>query len=254
MKSRWIALVCGASLVLALAPRLAQAQGTTSSSSGTNTSTTASNSSQLLSNSTTGGSSASGQTISAAIGSGLVTNTTTIAATSGTPSATTIPSSSNPFGPSYVNFYTLGVPSLYQGKFGAQNVAPNLTGTMGKYIYVPTPSANNGAAAAANNQVLGFSTFASGPRAPSYTTAFAESTPLILPKLATVQADARDAITRSTMLKNKASIQVGTDGAVVMLTGTVGSETERATAEGMVRMTPGVQDVLNRLVVDPSKK
>ena len=60
-----------------------------------------------------------------------------------------------------------------------------------------------------------------------------------------MQADARDAIARSSMLKNKDNINVGVNGTVVTLSGTVNSETERSVAEGMVRMTPGVGDVLN---------
>jgi len=250
MKSRrLIALVFGASLLLASAPRLAQAQTTSASGpAGTTTSTA-----------TTGGggggaaSSTSTSTVSAAIGSGLVTNVATIAASSGTPSATTVPSNSNLFGSNYVNYFTLGLPANYQKKFGAQNTS-GMTGTFGKYIYVANPSANNAAAPAASNQALGFSTFAQGPRAPAYSTAFAETFPVVLPQLATVQAEARDAIARSSMLKNRTSIQVGTNGAIVLLNGTVGSDTERSVAEGMIRMTPGVQDVQNNLVVDPSKK
>lgn len=56
------------------------------------------------------------------------------------------------------------------------------------------------------------------------------------------------------MLKNKDSIRVVTNGPVVLLNGSVGSETERLTAEGMVRMTPGVADVQNNLVVNPNMK
>lgn len=254
MKSRrWIALVCGAGLLVASVPHLARAQGTSSSttSSGSNLLPTTTSTS---SSSAGGATSSSSSTVSANIGQGLVQSASTVAANSGTPSATTIPSNANPFGPSYVNYFTLGQPSLYNNKFGAQNITGNLTGTFGKYIYVPNPSANNAAAPAATNQALGFSTFSQGPRAPAYTTAFAETFPVVLPNLATAQADARDAIARSSMLKNKASIQVGMNGAIVMLTGAVGSETERATAEGMVRMTPGVTGVQNNLVVDPSKK
>jgi hypothetical protein len=237
---RMIALVFGASL--ALAPRLALAQttGTTTTGSGFAGST-----------GSTGGTAS--QTVSPAIGSGLVNSAATIAATSGTPSATTIPSNANYLGSSFVNYFTLGQPQNYQNKFGAQNITPNITGTFGKYIYVANPSTSTGGAASAQTMGVGFSTFPQ-PRAASYTTSFAESFPVIRPEIGQVQAEARDTIARSSMLKNKDSIQVAMNGPVVLLTGSVGSETERITAEGMVRMTPGVAEVQNNLVVDPSKK
>jgi hypothetical protein len=253
MKSRrLIALVIGAGLLLVSAPRMAEAQvQSTSASSPAGTSTAS-----LLSNSTTSSSSggASAQTFNpATVGQGLVTSATTLAATSGTPSATTIPSSANPFGPNYVNYFTLGQPSVYTNKFGAQNITGNLTGTFGKYIYVANPATSAGAASTTPTSGIGFTTFPT-PRAPLYTTAFAESFPVTRPQLSQVQADAKDAIARSSMLKNKDSIQVVMNGPVILLSGAVGSETERITAEGMVRMTPGVGDVQNNLVVDPSKK
>jgi hypothetical protein len=242
---RWIALVCGASLLLALKQLPAQAQ---TSSSGTGLTAGSS-----LAGSNGSSSGLTSQSVSPAIGSGLVTSATTIAASSGTPSATSTPSNANPFGSTYVNYFTLGQPQNYQGKFGAQNVTPNITGTFGKYIYVANPSTTTGGASAATTQGVGFSTFPQ-PRAPVYTTAFAENFPVVRPTIAQVHADASDAIARSSMLKNKDTIQVVTNGPVVLLNGSVGSETERITAEGMVRMTPGVADVQNNLVVDPSKK
>lgn len=143
---RWIALVCGASLLLALTHRPAQAQTSSSGGTGLTGSSLAGSS----------GSSSSGgltsQTVSPAIGSGLVTSATTIAASSGTPSATSTPSSANPWGSTYVNYFTLGQPQNYQGKFGAQNVTPNITGTFGKYIYVANPSTSTGGASASNTQ------------------------------------------------------------------------------------------------------
>ena len=244
---RWIALVCGASLLLALTHRPAQAQTSSSGGTGLTGSSLAGSS----------GSSSSGgltsQTVSPAIGSGLVTSATTIAASSGTPSATSTPSSANPWGSTYVNYFTLGQPQNYQGKFGAQNVTPNITGTFGKYIYVANPSTSTGGASASNTQAVGFST-GTQPRTPVYTTGFADNFPVIRPTIAQVQADASDAIARSSMLKNKDSIRVVTNGPVVLLNGSVGSETERLTAEGMVRMTPGVADVQNNLVVNPNMK
>jgi BON domain len=246
MRSRQaIALLCGASLVLALAPRLVQAQASTASSS--------SNLLPTTSSSGGGGGGSTSQSVSPAVGSGLINSATTIAASSGTPSATSIPSNANVLGSSYVNYFTLGQSQNYQGKFGAQNVTPNITGTFGKYIYVPNPSTSTGGASTTPTQGIGFSTFGQ-PRAPVYTTSFAETFPIVRPELSQVQVDARDAIARSSLLKNRGSIQVTMNRGVVQLTGSVGSETERITAEGMVRMTPGVAEVQNNLVVDSSKR
>ncbi len=246
---RWIALVLfGASLLPALAPRPAQAQtsGTTGSSLGGSS----------LGGSSGGSSGATGSSTSSLLPTGsslLSTSATTISATSGTPSATSIPSTANPFGNSYVSPITLGLPQNYQGKFGPQNVTGNITGTFGKYIYVANPSTSTGGASSTPTQGMGFTTFPQ-PRAPVYTTGFAETFPVSRPTIAQVEADARDAIARSSMLKNKGSIRVDTNGSVVLLSGSVGSETERLTAEGMVRMTPGVAEVQNNLQVDPSRK
>lgn len=253
MKTRQaIAWAFGATLLLAMAPRLAHAQA--SSSSGlTSGGVTPSTGLSGGSSSGGGGGGTSSSTLSASVTSGLVSSAQTIAATAGTPSATTIPSNANVIGPSYVNYFTLGQPSVYLNKFGAQNVTPNITGAFGKYIYVANPSTSTGGASTTTNQAVGFSTFGQ-PRAPAYATAFAETFPVVRPQMSQVQADARDAIARSSMLKNKGSIQVAMNGGTVLLSGAVGSETERVTAEGMVRMTPGVGDVQNNLTVDPSRK
>jgi osmotically-inducible protein OsmY len=52
---------------------------------------------------------------------------------------------------------------------------------------------------------------------------------------------------RSSMLANPRGIDVRMDGNVVVLRGTVRDEDEAKTAEGMVRLTPGVLTVRNEL-------
>jgi hypothetical protein len=260
---RWIGLIFGTGLALASLPALASAQTTGGTTTGGTTTTGSSGSllSGLGSNTggtTTGGGTAgstSAQTLSPTIGGGLTVNAATIAASSGTPSATTIPSNTNFLGSNYVNYFTLGLPANYQSKFGAQNVTggAGMKGAFGKYIYVPNPSTSNAAAAAVSSQGSGFATFGQ-PRAPVYSTRLAESFPVVTPSLANIRTDVTDTIANSSMLKNRGTINVALSGAVVTLTGVVGSETERATAEGMIRMTPGVQGVQNNLLIDPSKK
>src|SRR5436309_293171 len=106
MKSRWIALVLGTSLGLACVPAFARAQVAAPGGGAP----------------AGGGGAAGSGGISAVVGQGLVTSVATISASSGTPSATTIPSNSNYLGSNYVNYFTLGLPQNYQAKFGGQNV------------------------------------------------------------------------------------------------------------------------------------
>jgi hypothetical protein len=255
---RWILLALG--VVLALSQASAQAQTTGGNTTGGNTTggttggnTTGGSTGVSTNTGASSGTTSTAQGVNAAIGSGLVTSVATIAANGGTPTATGIPSTSNYLGSAYVNYFSLGLPQNYQNSFGAKNTSGNLTGTFGKYIYVPNPAAATAPTTSVSNQGTGFGTFGQ-PRAPVYSTALAETFPVVQPQLSWVQNDVRNTIASSSMLKNRASIQTDMKGAIVLLNGVVGSETERATAEGMVRMTPGVQDVQNNLVVDPRRK
>lgn len=253
MKShRWIALVLGAGILSALAPSWGFAQGTSGSTGGSTNLASGSGLGGSIGTAGSSGGGASSQSVSAAVGSGLVNSVTTISASAGTPSATSIPSTANVLGSYYVNYYSLGLPSNYAGKFGAQNVTPNIVGTMGKYIYVTAPSTTT-TSSTTPTQGIGFTTFGQ-PRAPVYSTSLASGFHAPKMSVAQVQANAREAISGSTMLANKNNIKVDTNGTVVLLNGTVASETERAVAEGMVRMTPGVSNVVNNLVVTPSKE
>jgi len=56
-------------------------------------------------------------------------------------------------------------------------------------------------------------------------------------------------IQTSSKLPSNANIQVSTQGQVVILNGTVADQHEKMLAEGMIRLTPGVDDVVNNLVV-----
>jgi osmotically-inducible protein OsmY len=62
-----------------------------------------------------------------------------------------------------------------------------------------------------------------------------------------VQSELRGMIDRSSQLANPSGIQVTYDGTVVMLRGQVRDEEEARTAEGIIRLTPGVKQVKNEL-------
>lgn len=62
-----------------------------------------------------------------------------------------------------------------------------------------------------------------------------------------MRAELRGVLDRSSMIANPKGIEVLTNGPVVVLRGRVKDEDEAKTAEGIVRLTPGVKDVQNEL-------
>ena len=59
----------------------------------------------------------------------------------------------------------------------------------------------------------------------------------------------RGTLDRSSFLKAPSNILLQMEDRTVVLTGAVTSDRERRLAEGLMRVTPGVRDVLNKLVV-----
>jgi osmotically-inducible protein OsmY len=64
-----------------------------------------------------------------------------------------------------------------------------------------------------------------------------------------IRTDLQDVLARSSRLKSRGSIQVASDGGVVVLRGTVPDDHERRHAESLVRLTPGVREVRNELKI-----
>jgi hypothetical protein len=85
------------------------------------------------------------------------------------------------------------------------------------------------------------------PRQISYTAVSRFQAPVAPP--AQIAADLRGMLDRTTMIANPAGVQVLLDATpgVVVLRGAVRDEDEARTAEGMVRLTPGVRLVRNEL-------
>jgi osmotically-inducible protein OsmY len=72
------------------------------------------------------------------------------------------------------------------------------------------------------------------------------------PTLTRLQTDLQQIISQSSTLTSKDAIKIKLDGKVFVLEGTVPNDRERRLAEGMLRLTPGVRQVRNSLVVKPS--
>jgi len=144
---------------------------------------------------------------------------------------------------------SLGMPTKYATTFGTP---AKITATFGKGLYITSAStAGSGGASNQNTQANGFTTYGV-PRSPVYTTVLGDSVPMVRHSPVTLLADVRDVLGRSSYLPSKQNINVQVKDGVVLLSGQVASDSERRSAEGMVRMTPGVQGVDNQLVVVPA--
>jgi hypothetical protein len=64
-----------------------------------------------------------------------------------------------------------------------------------------------------------------------------------------LRTDLQQVLARSSSLPSKESIQVMTDGNVIVLRGTVADEREKRLAESLLRLTPGVRQISNELEV-----
>jgi hypothetical protein len=167
--------------------------------------------------------------------------------TSGAGSATATPSNTNPFVQTYIDPLSVGLPSKYMTKVGG---APS--GTFGQPIYKSTTSAGAKGAATTTTQNLGFNTHGN-IRAAAYNTVLTDDVPLVVHASGEVLGKVQGLIDRSTWAPSKANIRVSMDGNTVQLQGQVATDKERRIVEGMVRMTPGVVDVVNQLQVSEKK-
>lgn len=173
---------------------------------------------------------------------------TIVSPSSGTGSATSIPSSTNPFVSSYGEPLSMGQPS----KFLSGPVKDTVT--FGKAIYTTTTATTSaGAASTITNPANGF-TLNGVIRNPQYVTALSSDIPMVVHNTAALQSDVRSTIDRSSFVKSQATVQINvvSDG-VVVLSGLVRSGREAELIEGMVRTTPGVRDVQNELKIVATK-
>jgi BON domain len=250
---RWIAVTLGACAIFAFSPMTLWAQSSTpgTTGGGSLSSAGASSTGGSTTGGSTGGGSTGGGTATAAgtnTTSGFATAAPTqaISATGGV-TATSMPSSSNSFATTYVTPQSLGLPTLYANVFGQ---LPKVTGTFGKGLYLS--NANNTSSATPStttNAGTGFNT-APTPRSPSYVTVLSEDMPRLKYAPSELSAELNAMIARSNYVKNRDAIQVQVaQGNIVVLRGQASSVQERIRVEGMMRMTRGVEGVVNELQV-----
>jgi hypothetical protein len=156
---------------------------------------------------------------------------------------------SNAFSTYYANPLSLGLPGgTGRATFGTPLYTLTTPGTTGTGI---TGSLSTGLAGSLGSaSSTGTSTFtpaSSGrPSAPVY---FAlDFRPATLGP-SQVQTDVRQILARSSSLASKGTIQVGMDGEVVVLRGTVADAHEARLAENLIRLTPGVAGIRNELTI-----
>jgi hypothetical protein len=86
-------------------------------------------------------------------------------------------------------------------------------------------------------------------RTPSYGTNLGSTTPMIAVGNPQLQLRVQNVVLNSTRLPSRSGIRVGVVGQTVVLQGTVSDDHERRLAESIIRLTPGVRDVQNQLVI-----
>jgi hypothetical protein len=156
----------------------------------------------------------------------------------------------NPFRGYYANPFAQGWPAA-----NAQNLAfgQPLYGTL---IQVTTSGVGGGSAIVG----LGRGTVTFTPIPPSTATGVPRRLPAYAteigfeydpPSSAQIQGELQDVIDRSASLRSPNRIRVVMEGPAVVLKGTVVSDRERRLAESLVRLTPGVHEVRNELIVVP---
>jgi hypothetical protein len=273
-RGRWLTFVLGgAGLLLAGVPAWAQGTGSTAGSGG----------SFLGSSGSTGGSSATGSFLGSSGGTGTGSSSSGVGSFTGTTGTTGTfngtaggyngtasrgtgstrgtgtasifpqdPSTSNPFQATYFNPLALGQSITSTTSMLGTTVSPTAFGqpSLGTSTSVTTTTGRGGTATTSTT-ASGFTTVGVD-RSPPFVTAlgFAASRPA--PAL--LAASAARALARSSALPSRDGIRVNVtgDGETVILDGAVADERQRRLAEALVRMTPGVHQVLNRLQVRPA--
>jgi hypothetical protein len=242
---RWTGWALSAGVGLILSPLALQAQSTST------TTTTGTSSTSTASTSSAGGTAtSSGVTSQAAVpldsSTRLIIPVPVLSIAGTGVSATTIPSTSNSFGTSYVSPLSLGLPSIYTNTFGPPTKYP---GGFAKGLYLNAPTTNNSSAASTTtNAGTGFSTQPT-PRNPAYYTVLASDIPTKIYAPSKLNADLNAMFAKSTHFKDPQAIQVQVVDGIVLLRGQVASERERDRAEGLLRLTPGVRGVQNELQI-----
>jgi hypothetical protein len=169
----------------------------------------------------------------------------------GTTALPQVPSTQNPFRSNYYNPLAqgqtltttqslLGTTTTTSGSFGQPTLGTSTTTNYRRGSASAGTSASSGAGLSTVGQV----------RSPAFMTVLGFTPPRPAP--AQLQTSAAQVLAQSSSLPSAGAIQVGTEGETVVLRGTVADERERRLAENLLRLTPGIHQIRNELVVRPA--
>jgi hypothetical protein len=157
-------------------------------------------------------------------------------------SGTVVPSAVNPFLSTYSNPLGIGLLDV-SGK-------PTTNKAFGQPLYsLYSTATTTTATALANSAAFSFNTNGMG-RTVVYSATLSDDMPRVVHPNSQLQAVLTDALMRSTSLRQPGAIRLRVvDNGTVVLDGTVASPKEKRVTEGMIRLTPGVRNVVNNLEV-----
>lgn len=147
---------------------------------------------------------------------------------------------SNPFATYYINPFAAGLTGSTGKTFGSPLFTiTNTTGLIGGVTATLSTSSAFGP--------FGTNPSPYGRRSPTYVTVLGFDRPEPIPS--EFQSNLQQVVARSTKLPSNATIRVVLDGDTVVLRGSVANERERRMAENLIRLSPGVRQVRNELIL-----
>jgi hypothetical protein len=162
------------------------------------------------------------------------------------------PAQSNAFGATYGN-------PLYNGRPGSTNLSLKTPGGFGQASFGTTTTGTTqqgGRTAAGGRAAINTGNLTGTTNQNTSTTMVSHVAEMKFPVAPVVpsalQAELQGQLTRTSMWKGPANVTVEIVGGTVVLRGRVADADDRRMAEGMVRLTPGVRDVQNEIVVPGS--
>jgi hypothetical protein len=166
--------------------------------------------------------------------------------------ATAVPAATDPFITTYNSPLIIGINGVSESYSsnstgGVAQVGPSLG------FGVPTwtaATATNSATTVKNTTGTngeGFDTTAV-PKTPAYMTVLSKSVPYVQHNSSKLQETLLSTLASVPFLQGKKGVFLAVDGSTVFLKGEVEDEAKRRVLEGVVRMTPGVRNVVNELV------
>jgi osmotically-inducible protein OsmY len=163
--------------------------------------------------------------------------------------STTTPNSANPFVSTYGNPLGIGMVDVT----GKQTIKKNFGQAMYSVYSTATTGGSGtlgglGGAGASSTVMYGYNTIGMG-RTPYYTATLGDSLPVVTHPNPQLQASVTDLLQRTTSVTLSTPIKVRVEGQTVFLDGNVATPRDKRIIEGMIRLTPGVRDVVNNLEV-----